>query len=608
MAEEAAILKITKDLRAAVSAILQGYGDGQGPVTDTSAELYRLCGCLELLLQFDQKEQKSFLGTRKDYWDFLCTALRRQRVDMEPIHFVRSQDKLKTPLGKGRAFIRFCLARGQLAEALQLCLLNPELTREWYGPRSPLLCPERQEDILDSLYALNGVAFELDLQQPDLDGAWPMFSESRCSSSTQTQGRRPRKTKDAPKKVPLPLPRLHSELPLPHLLGVPSIPAAYGRPENVQIEDSHTNQAVCLQDAPSGQQLAGLPRSQQQRHLPFFLEKKGGNSRRHRYPQSMWEPEEEELQLDQEEGTPWIEMFLGNSTPSTQGQGKGAMDTQKEVIGMEAEGTGVLLGAEGQRTTEETHEKEPEWSHVQRLLMPSPRGTIAGTVSGSRQGSGDSSILGEPWVLQGLTTKEDSTMENPQVQTEVTLVARREEQAEVSLQDEIKSLRLGLRKAEEQAQHQEQLLRKQEGELQALREQLSRCQEERAELQAQLEQKQQEAERRDAMYQEELGGQRDLVQAMKRRVLELIQEKDRLWQRLQHLSSMAPGCCVACSKIFGRLSRRYPCSTRTSLEREESEPPGEAAMRWRLWRGQASGHPSGEGRPLETDQGHSTGR
>lgn len=36
---------------AAVSAILQGYGDGQGPVTDTSAELYRLCGCLELLLQ-----------------------------------------------------------------------------------------------------------------------------------------------------------------------------------------------------------------------------------------------------------------------------------------------------------------------------------------------------------------------------------------------------------------------------------------------------------------------------------------------------------------------------------------------------------------------------
>lgn len=37
--------------------------------------------------------------------------------------------------------------------------------------------PKLQEDILDSLYALNGVAFDLDLQRPDLDGAWPMFSE-----------------------------------------------------------------------------------------------------------------------------------------------------------------------------------------------------------------------------------------------------------------------------------------------------------------------------------------------------------------------------------------------------------------------------------------------
>lgn len=37
--------------------------------------------------------------------------------------------QLKSSLGKGRAFIRFCLAHGQLAESLQLCLLNPELTR-----------------------------------------------------------------------------------------------------------------------------------------------------------------------------------------------------------------------------------------------------------------------------------------------------------------------------------------------------------------------------------------------------------------------------------------------------------------------------------------------
>lgn len=52
---------------------------------------------------------------------------------------------------------------------------------------------------------------------------------------------------------------------------------------------------------------------------------------------------------------------------------------------------------------------------------------------------------------------------------------------------------------------------------------MPRCQEERARLQTELEQKRQEAERRDAVYEKELGGQRDLVRAMKMRVLELIQ-------------------------------------------------------------------------------------
>ncbi|XP_012595769.2 RUN and FYVE domain-containing protein 4 [Microcebus murinus] len=537
MSEDRATLKVTSDLKAAVSAILQGYGDRQGPVTDASAELHRLCGCLELLLQFDQKEQKSFLGPRKDYWDFLCTALRRQRGDTEAARFVRSQDKLKTPLGKGRAFIRFCLVHGQLAEALQLCLLNPELTREWYGPRSPLLCPELWEDILDSLYALSGVAFDLDLQRPDLDGAWPMFSESRCSNSSQTQGRRPRKTKDAPKEIP----------------------AAYEGPTGVQLDEPHASQVGCLQDAPGGHQLVRLPGSQQQRHVPHVLEKKREDSRSLGPSQSMWEPEGEELQLDQEEGAPWIEIFLESSTPSTQGQAQGAKGAQSEVRGMEAERRGLLPGAEGQGTTEGTPEGEAEWGHAQRLLGPSPRGVTEETTPGSKQEQEEPSTLGESWVLQALGTKEGCTTEKLQEHTGVSGVARREEQAEVALQDVVKSLKHELQKAKELAQRQEQLLRGQEGELQALQEQLRRCQGERAQLQAQLEQKQQEAKRRDAMYQEELGGQRDLVQAMKRRVLELIEEKDRQWQRLQHLSSVAAGCCVGCGKIFGRLSRRYPC-------------------------------------------------
>ncbi|XP_074169197.1 RUN and FYVE domain-containing protein 4 [Rhinolophus sinicus] len=543
MAEERAALKVTRDLKTAVSAILQGYRDGQS-VTDASAELHRLCGCLELLLQFEQKEQKSFLGSRKDYWDFLCSALRRQRGNTEPARFVHSQGKLKTPLGKGRAFIRFCLAHGQLAEYLQLCLLNPELTREWYGPRSPLVCPELREDILDSLYALNGVAFDLDLQRPDLDGAWPMFSESHCSNPSRTPGRRPRKTKDSPKEI--------------------STVDAY--PKGVQPEEPHTG----LRDAPGEEGLAGLRRSWQHRHLPPFLEKKREDPRSLRTPQSVWQPEGEEPQQDKEMGAPRMGISLENSTASVEGPGEGARCAQRKVVGTEGEGRGFLLSAEGQRKTKGSHEAEAEWGQVQRLWVSSPRETgryreqtgtetIEDAMSGSRWERKVPSIPGEPQVLQGLGTKEGSITEKPQEQTGMTGVTRREEEAEVALQDTVKSLRHKLQKTKEQAQRQGQLLQEQEGELKALQEQLRRCQEERAQLQAELEQKQQETERRDAMYEKELGGQRDLVHAMKRRVLELIQEKDNLWQKVQHLSSVAPGCCVSCSKLFGRLSRRYPC-------------------------------------------------
>ncbi|KAM8788368.1 RUN and FYVE domain-containing protein 4 [Rhynchonycteris naso] len=533
MAEERASLKVTRDLKAAVSTILQGYGAGR-PVTDASAELHRLCGCLEWLLQFDQKQQKSFLRPRKDYWGFLCTALWQQRGNTEPARFVHSQDKLKTPLGKGRAFIRFCLAHGQLAEYLQLCLLNPELTREWYGPRSPLLCPELQEDILDSLYALNGVAFDLDLQRPDLDGAWPMFSESCCSNSSRNQGRKPRKTKDSPKEIS----------------------AANGSPTGAPPEEPHTNLARGRRDAAAEDRLVELT-LEQHKHLPPFLEKEDPRSLRNAH--SMWEPDGEELQQGQEMGAPRTGVCREKSTPRLQGQREGGTQALKEVVGAQGEDRGILLSAEGQRTTGGTLKSKAEHGLVQKLLVPGSRGTNEDSMSRNGQRCKVVCILGEPSAFQVLGAKEDSTTEKPQEQTGVTSVTKREEQTEVALQDVVESLRCGLQKTKEQAQHQEQLLKKQERELKTLQEQLSRCQEERAQLQTALEQERQEAERRDTVYVEELGGQQDLVRAMKRRVLELIHEKDSLWQKVQHLSSVAPGCCVGCSKLFGRLSRRYPC-------------------------------------------------
>ncbi|EMP35168.1 RUN and FYVE domain-containing protein 4 [Chelonia mydas] len=79
--------------------------------------------------QFDLKEKRSFFGQRRDYWDFLCQGLARQRQGHEGVQFVSSLEKLRTPVGKGRAFIRYCLVHRQLAESLQLCFLDPQMTR-----------------------------------------------------------------------------------------------------------------------------------------------------------------------------------------------------------------------------------------------------------------------------------------------------------------------------------------------------------------------------------------------------------------------------------------------------------------------------------------------
>ncbi|NXS13203.1 FYCO1 protein, partial [Neodrepanis coruscans] len=71
--------------------------------------------------------------------------------------------QLKTPVGRGRAFLRYCLVHQQLAESLQLCLLDPKSLCDWYYARSPFLSPQHRAEILGSLYELDCVTFHLAL-------------------------------------------------------------------------------------------------------------------------------------------------------------------------------------------------------------------------------------------------------------------------------------------------------------------------------------------------------------------------------------------------------------------------------------------------------------
>ncbi|XP_060118426.1 RUN and FYVE domain-containing protein 4 [Heteronotia binoei] len=175
MASDRELLPVIQDLKSAVTDLNQNYQEQGLPVTDGSWELYQFCAQLEFLLQYDMKEKKSLFGQRKDYWDFLCWVLTKLHSGAHAgVEYIASLDKLKTAMGKGRAFIRYCLVHHQLAETLQLCFLEPKVTSEWYYARSPFLNQELWLDVLGSLYELDGIAFHLALCRADLDAAWPM--------------------------------------------------------------------------------------------------------------------------------------------------------------------------------------------------------------------------------------------------------------------------------------------------------------------------------------------------------------------------------------------------------------------------------------------------
>uniref|UniRef100_A0A671QXW0 FYVE and coiled-coil domain-containing protein 1 n=1 Tax=Sinocyclocheilus anshuiensis TaxID=1608454 RepID=A0A671QXW0_9TELE len=173
---EGQIQRIIRDLHDAVSELTKEYKENGEPITDDSSNLHKFAYKLEYLLQFGQKEKTTFLGSRKDYWDYFSDCLAKIKGANDGIRFVKSIPELKTSLGKGRAFIRYSLVHQRLADTLQQCLMNHRVTSDWYNSRSPFLKPHLSVDIINYLYELNDVQFDVASRGHDLDSEWPTFA------------------------------------------------------------------------------------------------------------------------------------------------------------------------------------------------------------------------------------------------------------------------------------------------------------------------------------------------------------------------------------------------------------------------------------------------
>ncbi|XP_058686306.1 FYVE and coiled-coil domain-containing protein 1 isoform X3 [Poecile atricapillus] len=179
---ESQLQRIIRDLQDAVTELSKEFKEGGEPITDDSVNLQKFSYKLEYLLQFDQKEKSTLLGSRKDYWDYFCDCLAKIKGANDGIRFVKSITELRTSLGKGRAFLRYSLVHQRLADTLQQCFMNTKVTSDWYYARSPFLNSKMSSDIVGQLYELTDVQFDLASRGYDLDAAWPAFARRTLSS------------------------------------------------------------------------------------------------------------------------------------------------------------------------------------------------------------------------------------------------------------------------------------------------------------------------------------------------------------------------------------------------------------------------------------------
>ncbi|XP_041458299.1 FYVE and coiled-coil domain-containing protein 1-like isoform X1 [Lytechinus variegatus] len=170
--------KIISEVKEFIQDLKRNYEDTQLPVSDDSVPLHKLCAKLEYMLQIDMKPsaRSGMFAGKKDYWDYIYQCLYKVKGLDDGIRFVRAKSEVKTSLGRGRAFIRYSLAHHRLGDSLQQCFNNQKITSAWYNPNSLLLNPSLYGPLVNDLYDLNDLQFDLAPSGHDLDAAWPTHS------------------------------------------------------------------------------------------------------------------------------------------------------------------------------------------------------------------------------------------------------------------------------------------------------------------------------------------------------------------------------------------------------------------------------------------------
>lgn len=153
--------KLISDLEILVKSLINQQqalnedSESENPtsIRDDSYELQKFCAKLEFLIQFNLKDRKGGGGpllsspsggsgpsghhgeiiahttTRNEYWSLLQDVFKASRSFEDAIKYVKSLNEIKSSLGKGRVFLRFCLQYHRLADAIQQLTMDDRVVR-----------------------------------------------------------------------------------------------------------------------------------------------------------------------------------------------------------------------------------------------------------------------------------------------------------------------------------------------------------------------------------------------------------------------------------------------------------------------------------------------
>ncbi|UJR26251.1 hypothetical protein I4U23_007591 [Adineta vaga] len=144
------------------------------PIDDTNMHLQIFFQHLEKLLQIDLRSRKSLLNNQRNYWDFFLRTLKESKGLYDTVLYVLNSQEVKTSIGRGRLFLRFCLQNHRLGDVIQQSFMITKFVHHFYHDDCFWRKTMYINRIIQALYQLNDAQFDLlSTSQYQLDVCWP---------------------------------------------------------------------------------------------------------------------------------------------------------------------------------------------------------------------------------------------------------------------------------------------------------------------------------------------------------------------------------------------------------------------------------------------------